>query len=445
MADAAPWTGRRLHLLGIGGAGMSGYAAVATTLGATVSGSDRAEGAALERLRALGVDAHAGHDAGNVPDGDDVEVVVSSAIPAANPELVAAHERGLRVMPRADLLGELSALKRTIAIAGAHGKTTTSSMAAHVLLGCEMDPAYLIGGELLSTGRNAAWGSGDWLVVEGDESDRSMLSLAVEIAVVTNVELDHHATYGSLREVEAVFRELLDGPPHAVLPAGDAPVLALRGTAPVTPFCAAGLELDAGGSAFDWRGLRARVAVPGAHNARNAAAALEAAALAGADPERAVAALATFSGAGRRFELLGAGPRGSRVYDDYAHHPTEVAATVAAARTLGAARVLAVFQPHLFSRTQHLAPAFGRALAGADVVALVDVYPARERAEDFPGVSGLTVAEAVADAAPGREVLWLPGFDAAERVLRSRLRSGDVCLVMGAGDVRQLGERLAAG
>ena len=230
-----------------------------------------------------------------------------------------------------------------------------------------------------------------------------------------------------------------------MLPADDAEVLALRAGAPVTAFAAVGLELDAGGSSFDWRGLRVRVAVPGAHNARNAAAALEAAALAGADPEQAVAALASFSGAGRRFELLGTGPGGAQIFDDYAHHPTEVAATVAAARTLGARRVVAVFQPHLFSRTQHLAPAFGRALAGADLVALVDVYPARERAEDFPGVSGLTVAEAVADAAPGREVLWLPGFDAAERVLRARLRAGDACLVMGAGDVRQLGERLVAG
>ena len=440
----APWAGRRLHLLGAGGAGMSGYAVAALALGATVTGSDRAESPALERLRAAGAQVHGAHDAAHLPAGEDVEVVVSSAIPQDNPELAAARERGLRVMPRAELLGELSALKRTIAVAGAHGKTTTSSMTAHVLLGCGMDPAYLIGGELRSTGRNAAWGAGDWLVVEADESDRSMLALHVEVAVVTNVELDHHATYGSLREVQEVFRELLDGPPHAVLPADDPAVLALRGGAPVTPFAAQDLRLDAGGSAFTWRGIEARVAVPGAHNARNAAAALEAAALAGADPAAAVSALASFGGAGRRFELLGEGPGGARVFDDYAHHPTEVAATIAAARTLGAPRVVAVFQPHLFSRTQHLAGAFGRALAGADVVVLLDVYPARERAADFPGISGLTVAEAVADAAPGREVLWLPGFDAAERELRRRLRSGDVCLVMGAGDVRRLGERLAA-
>ena len=193
-----------------------------------------------------------------------------------------------------------------------------------------------------------------------------------------------------------------------------------------------------------WRGHEVRLAVPGEHNARNAVAALEAARLAGAPEREAVAAIATFSGAGRRFERLGETASGALVVDDYAHHPTEVAATLAAARTLGPRRLVAVFQPHLYSRTQHLAGAFGRALAAADLVCVVDVYPARERAEDFPGVSGLHVAEAVADAAPGREVLWLPTFDDAERVLRGRLRAGDLCLVLGAGDVRALGERLVA-
>lgn len=444
MSDPQPWAGRRLHLVGIGGVGMSGYATVAAQLGAKVSGSDRAESPALERLREAGIDARAGHDAAHLPAGDDVEVVVSSAIGDANPEIAAARERGLRVMPRADLLHELSALRRTIAVAGAHGKTTTSSMTAHVLLGCGMDPGYLIGGELRSTGRNAAWGTGEWLVVEADESDRSMLSLVVEVAVVTNVELDHHATYGSLAEVREVFREFLTGPPHAVIL--DRPeLLELRGGGEVTPYEARDLELDPAGSRMAWRGHEVRLAVPGEHNARNAVAALEAARLAGAPEADAVAAIATFSGAGRRFERLGETAGGALVIDDYAHHPTEVAATLAAARTLQPGRLVAVFQPHLYSRTQHLAGAFGRALARADLVCLIDVYPARERAEDFPGVSGLTVAEAVADAAPGREVLWLPTFDAAERVLRDRLGSGDLCLILGAGDVRRLGERLVAG
>jgi UDP-N-acetylmuramate--alanine ligase len=442
MSDPRPWTGRRLHLVGIGGAGMSGYAIVAAQLGATVSGSDRAPSAALMRLQDAGIDAHAGHDAAQLPAGEDVEVVVSSAIGAENPEVAAAHERGLRVMPRAELLRELSALRRTIAVAGAHGKTTTSSMAAHVLLGCGMDPGYLIGGELRSTGHNAAWGTGDWLVVEADESDRSMLALVVEVAVVTNVELDHHATYGSLAEVRDVFREFLQAPPHAVIL--DRPdLLELRPAGDTLAYDAHDLQLDADGSRMTWRGHEVRLAVPGEHNARNAVAALEAARLAGAPEAAAVAAIATFSGAGRRFERLGETASGALVVDDYAHHPTEVAATIAAGRTLDPRRLVAVFQPHLYSRTQHLAGAFGRALGAADVVCVVDVYPARERAQDFPGVSGLTIAEAVADAAPGREVLWLPAFDDAERVLLDLLAAGDLCLVLGAGDVRTLGERLA--
>jgi UDP-N-acetylmuramate--alanine ligase len=315
-------------------------------------------------------------------------------------------------------------------------------MIAHALLRCGMEPAYLIGGALRTTGLNADWGEGEWLVVEADESDRSMLALHAEIAVVTNVELDHHATYGSLAEVRDVFRELLAGVPQAVL--WNRPdVLALRAAgAPAVPFDVPDPELEAGGSAFTWRGVDVRLSVPGAHNARNAAAALEAARLAGADPEEAAAALADFAGAGRRFERLGATSSGALVIDDYAHHPTEVAATIDAARTLGPRRLVAIFQPHLYSRTARLAAEFGAALARADVPAVLDVYPARERAEDFPGVSGLTIAEAVADAAPGRQVLWLPDFDAAERALRPRLREGDVVLVLGAGDVDGLGRRL---
>ena len=441
MADERPWAGRRLHLIGLGGAGMSGYARVATQLGAAVSGSDRADSPGLAALRDLGVDVHVGHDAANVPGGDDVEVVHSTAIAPDNAERAEARRRGLPDRPRADLLAELSALKRTIAVAGAHGKTTTTSMAAHILLRCGLQPAYLIGGALTTTGLNADWGKGDWLVVEADESDRSMLSLNVEVAVVTNIELDHHATFGSLAEVREVFRRFLAAAPEAVL--WDRPdVLELRGGRPFTAFDVPSPHLDGAGSIFQWRGHEVRLVVPGAHNARNAAAALEASLLAGADPARAAAALADFAGAGRRFQELGTTAEGARVVDDYAHHPTEVAATIDAARTQGPRRVVAVFQPHLYSRTQRLAREFGIALARADVVAVLDVYPARERAQDFPGVSGLLVAEAAADAANGRPVHWLPTFDAAERVLRAELRAGDLCLVLGAGDVDALGRRL---
>jgi len=405
---------------------MSGWARVALQLGAQVSGTDRADSPVLARLAAAGAQVHVGHDAEHVPPG--AEVVFSSAVPAGNPERAVARAHGWPERPRADLLRELTSLRRTIAVAGAHGKTTTTSMVAHILLELGLSPGYLIGGTLSTTGRNADWGTGTWLVVEADESDRSMLALDVDVAVVTNVELDHHAAYASLAEVRDVFRAFLAAPAHAVLL--DRPeVVALRGGHPYV--------------AFDLPSSPVELRLPGEHNQRNAQAAIEAAVLAGASRAAATGALASFRGAGRRFEEVGRTPQGARVVDDYAHHPTEVAATLRAAREqAGASRVVAVFQPHLFSRTQHLAAEFGAALALADLPALVDVYPARERPEDFPGISGLTLAEAVADAAPGREVLWLGDLERAEQVLRARLRPSDLVLVMGAGDVDALARRL---
>ena len=207
--SSTPWAGRRLHFIGVGGAGMSGLALVAKALGAEVSGSDRAESSYIERLREAGIEPAIGHDAANLPDG--AEVVVSTAIPEDNPELAAARERGAAVLHRGDLLGEVTRLRRTIAVAGTHGKTTTASMAAHVLVETGRDPGYLIGGEVRSTGTNAAWGEGEWLVVEADESDRSFLKLAAEVAVVTNVELDHHATFATLGELQEAFDEFTRG------------------------------------------------------------------------------------------------------------------------------------------------------------------------------------------------------------------------------------------
>ena len=441
MVDSADWSSRQLHFVGIGGAGMSGWASVAADLGAAVSGSDAADSPTLAALRAQGIGAHAGHAISNLPSGGNTELVRSSAIPDSNPELAAARERGLRVMERAELLAELTALRRTIAVAGAHGKTTTTSMVAQVLIECGLDPGYLIGGELRSSGRNAAWGSGEWLIVEADESDRSMLSLNVEVAVVTNVELDHHANYRSLAELREVFRSFLSRPSHAVMP--DLPeLLELRGEMPVIAFNVDALELRPGGSSFQWRGEQVTLSVPGAHNAANAVAALESALLAGVEPGEAARAIKSFSGAGRRFEELGRSESGALIIDDYAHHPTEVAATIAAARTLGSKRVVAVFQPHLFSRTERLAAEFGRALAAADVVCVLDVYKAREKPEDFPGVDGRLIAAAAADAAGGKEVLWLPTVSEALPQLNLLLRAGDSCLILGAGDVRSLGEDL---
>jgi UDP-N-acetylmuramate--alanine ligase len=411
---------------------MSGWARVAVQLGAIVSGSDRAESPALDKLRALGVVVTVGHDAANVP--EDADVFVSTAIPADNPERVA------RALPRAELLRELTVLKKVIAIAGAHGKTTTTSMVAHAWLGAGAQPGYLIGGALRTTGENADWGAGEWLVVEADESDRSMLALDVDVAVVLNIELDHHATYGgSLAQLHAVFDEFRAAAPARVV----APELARDGD---TVFAPEDLILQPGGSRFTWRGHEVVLQVPGAHNVRNAAAALEAIRVAGAaDLSAAVAALASFAGAGRRFERLGETASGALVVDDYAHHPTEVAATIAAARSLAPRRLIAIFQPHLFSRTQELHREFGAALAQADIAVALDVYPARERSEDFPGVSGKLIADAAADAAGGRTVYWLPAFDEALAVLGPRLHAGDLVLVMGAGDIDALGRALVAG
>jgi UDP-N-acetylmuramate--alanine ligase len=414
------WADRRLHLIGMGGAGMSAYALAADALGAQVTGSDRAWSPYAERLlEQTGIRTIVGHRAENVPDGEEVEVVYSTAIASDNPERVAARERGLPDRPRAELLGEIAATRRVIAVAGAHGKTTTAAMIAVALRASGMDPSWIIGGEVRDLGSNAGWGGGEWLVVEADESDRSFLALSPDIAVVTNVELDHHNTYGSRAELDDAFRTFLSQSRRAVI--WDRPELeALAG----------GIEL------FGFDGdVDLPLRVPGEHNRRNAAAALLASELAGADGPRSREALGAFVGAKRRFEELGTTASGVRIVDDYAHHPTEVAATIAAARSQSPARVVAVFQPHLYSRTRELAAAFGEALAAADRSFVLPVYPARERQQDFPGVSARMIA---ADGHP-------ESFEDAARQLAGELVAGDLCLVMGAGDVDTLGRMLAGG
>jgi len=439
-----------MHFVGVGGAGMSAYARAAHQLGAVVSGSDGANGPYLERLAADGVlEAHVGHRAENIPLGEDIEVFYSSAVGAENVERRAARERALPERPRADLLAALTRLRATIAVAGTHGKTTTASMIVHALRVAGMRPGWLVGAPIGGGLPNAEWGAGEWLVVEADESDRSMLSLDVEIAVLTNVELDHHVTFASLAELEEAFRAFLALAKTGIVMWDRPELRALVGDVPrpgveIAPYDAPEPLLMPGGSRFAWRGHQVTLAVPGAHNALNAAGALEAARIAGADAARAITGLAGFHGAGRRFQELGHSAGGALLYEDYAHHPTEIAATLGAARTLAHDRLVAVFQPHLYSRTALLARDFGRALALADVAVVLDVYPARERAEDHPGVSGLLVARASADAAAGGLVYWLPSFALAEAVLRDLLQAGDVCVVMGAGDVDALGHALVA-
>jgi UDP-N-acetylmuramate--alanine ligase len=429
------WVGRRLHFVGIGGAGMSGLALIAVALGAEVSGSDRAASSYTDRLREHGIEPVFGHAAANVPEG--AEVVYSTAIPPDNPERLAARSE----LHRADLLAQIAALRRCLAVTGTHGKTTTSAMAVHALQGAGLDPSYVVGGELRSTGANAGWGSGEWIVIEADESDRSLLKLHPEIAVLTNAELDHHSTYASRLDLEQTFAQFMARAGERAV-VWDRPELRALCPGGGVPYDAPDAELHPGGSRFAWRGIEVRLSVPGAHNAVNASGALTACALAGADPAAAAAALHAFRGARRRMELLGETAHGARVYDDYAHHPTEVAAAIAAARTLEPRRLVAVFQPHLYSRTRALARAFGVALAAADAVVVLGVYAARERAEDFPGVSGRLVAEHAADAAHGRSVAWMPGFGEARAYLGSLLRSGDLCLMMGAGDIHALGRSL---
>jgi UDP-N-acetylmuramate--alanine ligase len=397
-----PLEGRRFWFVGIGGAGMSALALVAHEWGAEVGGSDRARSSYVEPLEAAGIPVAIGHDVAQVP--DDAEVIVSSAIATDNPELSRARVK----KKRAELLAELVALRPSIVVAGAHGKTTTTAMIAFVLDRLGLDPAFLIGGEIPQLGGNARAGAG-WLVAEGDESDRSLELLRPQVAVLTNVELDHHATFSSEAEVRGLFEDWLARAPEVV-----------RGD-----------ELEP--VPFD-------LAVPGEHNRCNAATALAALEVAGVPREEAERVLPEFAGAGRRFELRGE-QSGVRVYDDYGHHPREVAVTLATARaSAGDGRVLVVFQPHLYSRTRHLAHELARALAAADAVAVTSVYAARE--EPVAGVEGSLVVEALATERPGMTVAWTPALDDAVRFLARRARPGDLVLTIGAGDVERAGPLL---
>jgi UDP-N-acetylmuramate--alanine ligase len=409
------WSGRRLHFVGIGGAGMSGLALVCHDLGAEVGGSDRSDSSYLRRLREEGIVAGVGHDVSNLPETG--EVVVSTAIADDNPELAAARERGMAVLHRGELLAELCGEKRLIAVAGTHGKTTTTAMLVWALRALGADPAFFVGGEVPgmaegSAATNAGWGEGEWVVAEADESDASFLRLRPEIAVITNIEMDHHARWGSVAELRAAFAEFAAG-------------------ARLAEF-----DEDSPGPAD------LALAVPGRHNRLNARAALAAIGLASLDVSGAAAALASFPGVRRRLELKGE-REGTAVYDDYAHHPTEVRAALSALRELGPGRLIAVFQPHLYSRTKAFAEEFGAALALADEAVVLDVYPAREEpVGELEGVDGLLVARAAADRMGGRPVAWAPTLERARELLERRLGPGRVLVTVGAGDVFTLAEAL---
>ena len=378
-----PFDGRRIWFVGIGGAGLSGYALLARAWGAEVGGWDRVETPYLAALRGALVELA---PEPVVPDGWN-EVVVSTA-----------YRDQVEGRPRAEFLAELVSLQRSIVVAGAHGKTTTAAMIAFCLDRLGDDPAFLIGGEIPQLSGNARAGGG-WLVVEGDESDRTIAALRPEIAVVTNVDLDHHTEFASRAEVESLFADWLAAAPKAV-----------RGD-----------ELEP---------VEVELAVPGDHNLQNAAVALAAVELAGYSRAEAAGVLGEFRGATRRLELRGQAG-GVDVVDSYAHHPRELAADIAAARDGG--RVLALFQPHLYSRTRHLAREFGAALASADVVAVTDVYRARE--QPVEGVTGKLVVDALAETRPGMELGWTPAVEDGVRFLARRAQTGDRVLTLGAGDV----------
>jgi UDP-N-acetylmuramate--alanine ligase len=441
---------RRVHMIGIGGAGMRNLARLLLARGIAVSGSDMKESAGLAELERAGAQVWVGHDAGHVGDADSV--VISSAIREENPELEEARRRGLPVWMRAQALAAAAADHRAIAVAGTHGKTTTTSMVALVLERAGMDPTYVIGGDPNETGSGARAGDGDLFVAEADESDGSFLLMRPAIGVVTNVEVDHVDFYpGGLTEIETAFTEFAARCDLVVVCADDeraVRAVAGSGTATTTYGAADGadvrLEVDGvgpggatGHAVVDGGRHPVRLRVDGAHNLLNAAAAIAVGRAVGVAPAVAAEALGEFSGVHRRFELRGK-VRGASFYDDYGHVPTELAVTLDVARRTGPERLVAVFQPHRFSRTQALWRELAASLVEADLVLITDVYGAAQ--DPIPGVTGKLVVRGLADAAPGKRVVYLPHRSDVVDFLDREVRGGDLVITMGCGDVWMLGD-----
>ncbi len=443
------------HFIGAGGAGMSGIARVLHDRGVVVTGSDLRDSRYSAALQKAGVTVHIGHDAANL--GEPEIVVVSAAIPETNPELVEARRRGIPVWPRARMLAELAGKRLTVAVAGTHGKTTTSSMAASALIEAGADPTFLIGGELTDVGSNARCGNGVHYVVEADESDGSFLYLDPYCAIVTNVEADHLDHYASLDEIVDIFRQFLsrvrsDG--VAVLCADDERLMGLApgcttrvvtyGRSKSAEVRILSYEANEGGGAFevafpDGRQFSCSIRTPGEHMALNAAGVLAAAWALGIDLEAAVRGIAGFGGVKRRFEHVGA-VRDVEVVDDYAHHPTEVRATLTAARDASTGTRWVVFQPHRYSRTAAFARDFGAAFDDADRVVIMDVYSAGEA--PIPGVSGKTVVDAILRHRPRTRLAYFPHRADVASYVADRVLPGDLVMTMGAGDVTAMGPEI---
>jgi UDP-N-acetylmuramate--alanine ligase len=449
-----------VHVVGIGGAGMSAIATVLAGMGHRVSGSDLKESASLARLRAMGIDVAIGHTPANV--GDQVDyLTISTAVPPDNVEVRVATERGLPVLRRAEILAAIAATRRTVAVAGTHGKTTTASMLALVLIEAGLQPSFIIGADVNEIGTGAVWDEGELFVVEADESDGTFLELPRQAAIVTNVEPDHLEYYGSVEALVSSFERFAvetDGPVVACADDTGAAELGARmgaqmyGTSPHARWQMVDLETGGSGSSFtlrfegddSYQGSplgRLQLPVAGAHNARNACAAAVTGLLLGASFEAARTALARFAGVTRRFEHRGE-TAGVTFIDDYAHLPTEVAAAIEAARDGDWSRVVCVFQPHRYSRTSALWPDFAHAFGGADLLVVTDVYAAGETPR--PGVSGMLVAGAVLDAHPWRRLAYLPRRADVVGYLVRELKPGDLCLTLGAGDLTSLPDELRA-
>ena len=435
---------RRVHVVGVGGAGMSAIAEVLAAMGHDVTGSDLKPSAGLERLEVLGVAVTVGHSAANL--GQAELLTRSTAVPDRNPECRAAAEAGIPVLSRADVLTAICAQRSTVAVAGTHGKTTTASMLALVLRQAGVRPSFIIGGDVNEIGTGAAWDSGDLLVVEADESDGTFVRLPRSAAVVTNVEPDHLDHHGGYRELLAAFRRFVEETGGPVIVGVDDPdgahlVASTDAVGIGTAECADWRITDVGEA---WEGVRFTLTapdgdrlplslpVPGLHNARNAACAAAISRLLGMPPDPIVEGLGNFGGVARRFEHRGSSG-GVEFVDDYAHLPTEVRATIAAASSGSWRRLVAVFQPHRYSRTEALWSDFGNAFEGADRIYVTDVYPAGEVPR--PGVSGQLIVDAVERAFPGTDIHYIQRREELVVALADDLVAGDLCLTRGAGDL----------
>ena len=447
---------QRIHLIGIGGSGMSGIAEVLLSSGYAVSGSDLKSSPVTERLRKLGATIHEGHTAENVQ-GAHV-VVVSSAVPADNVEIVEAHRLKIPVIPRAEMLAELMRLKYGIAVAGAHGKTTTTSMIASVLAAADLDPTFVVGGRVNHAGAHARVGQGEYMVAEADESDRSFLLLSPVIAVVTTIDREHLDHYSSLEEIQDVFLQFTNRVPfygsvvlcldepnvQAILPRVKRPVITY-GTSSQADLVIADVKLNGLASEFRLKyrgedlGLFRLPAPPGIHNVRNAAAAAAVGLTLNVPADLIREGLAHFSGVGRRFEIKGKFS-GVTLIDDYGHHPVEIRATLEAARGCGYKRLLVLFQPHRYTRTQHLWEDFRRSFNQADVLVITDIYAAGEA--PIEGITGETLAAAISTAGH-KSVVYSSTLQGGIEFMLREARPGDAVLTIGAGSVGRVTEELA--